>query len=62
MPLPHELTPPLQRALSNEGRYDARKIADSLGLSLRELARLMRRNVGVLIHNMRDCRPISVRS
>lgn len=49
--LPRHLKPALETMLSSRGRYDARKVAEYMGLSLRDVARLLQRDVSVLSRN-----------
>lgn len=49
--LPRHLTPALEDALSENGRYNARKIAAFMDVSLRELADITHRDVSVLSRN-----------
>ena len=49
--LPRHLKPALETTLSDDGRYDARKIAQFLGLSLRDFAALLGSSASVLSRN-----------
>ena len=48
---PPYLKPALETTLSHGGRYDARKIAQFLGLSLRDFAALLGSSASVLSRN-----------
>lgn len=49
--LPRHLKPALEEALSSGGRYDARKIAHFMDLSLRDFSQLVHRDVSTLSRN-----------
>lgn len=46
--MPHHLRPALDGATGPSGRYNARRVAELMGVSLRELAALLGRDVSAL--------------